>query len=57
MSIDEAIDFLKSQGFQINPIDGIYRIRKEGWKRLPYEVDAETLIEQANLLLNKEQDR
>lgn len=53
ISIEEAIEFLKSQGFQINPVDGIYRIRKEGWRKRPYELDAETVIEQANLLRNK----
>ena len=52
-NIEEAIEFLKSQGFQINLVDGVYRIRKEDWRHLPYEVDAETLIEQANLLRAK----
>lgn len=49
-AIDEAVDFLKSQGFQVNEVDGIYRIRKEGWGKRPYELDAETVIKQAGLI-------
>lgn len=52
ISVDDAIDFLRSQGFQINLVDGIYRVRKEGWGKRPYELDAETLIKQANLIKN-----
>lgn len=51
-SVEDAIDFLASQGFQINPVDGIYRVRKAGWEKRPYEVNAETLIGQANLFKN-----
>jgi hypothetical protein len=47
-SIEEAIDFLKSQGFLINLVDGIYRIRKKDWGKL-YWLDAETVIKQANV--------
>lgn len=49
-SVEDAIGFLKLQGFQINHIDGIYRVRKEGWGKRPYELDAETLIQQANII-------
>lgn len=49
-NIEQAIDFLKLQGFQINLVDGIYRVRKEGWEKRPYELDAEMVIKQANLL-------
>lgn len=54
LTVEDAIDFLKSQGFQINPVDGVYRVRKVGWEKRPYELDAETLIKQASLLKQKE---
>lgn len=49
-TIEDAIDFLKSQGFEINHVDEVYRVRKEGWHKRPYELDAETLIRQANMI-------
>lgn len=52
-TVEEAIAFLTSQGFQINPVDGVYRVRKEGWERRPYEVSAEVLISQADLARRK----
>lgn len=51
-TVEEAIDFLKTRDFQINLVDGVYRVRKKDWNKLPYEIDAETLIEQANMLKN-----
>lgn len=50
MSVEEAVDFLGAQGFQVNLVDGVYRVRKEGWGKRPYELDAETLIKQANMI-------
>ena len=46
-SVESAIDLLRSQGFEVNVVNGIYRVRKEGWEKRPYELSAETLIRQA----------
>lgn len=56
-TIDEAVNFLRLRGFQINEVDGIYRIRKEGWHRRPYELDAETVIKQAGLIQKRASDQ